>query len=51
MLLDPDQEQEAVDHLFSLVVEFLDVRDDGEALARMYSEYSALKAESRGSRQ
>ncbi|WP_443081280.1 DUF397 domain-containing protein [Streptomyces sp. PmtA] len=41
--LEPDQDQRAVDHLFSLVLEFLDVRDDSESLARMYTEYHSLQ--------
>lgn len=40
--LEPEQDQRAVDHLFSLVLEFLDVRDDAEVLARMYAEYLRL---------
>ncbi|MBT2389049.1 hypothetical protein J7E87_06340 [Streptomyces sp. ISL-1] len=42
--LEPEQDQRAVDHLFSLVLEFLDVRGDTAALARMYAEYHALHA-------
>ncbi|MER7820463.1 hypothetical protein [Streptomyces sp. NPDC096153] len=42
--LEPEQDQRAVDHLFSLVLEFLDVRDDSDSLARMYAEYHSLQA-------
>jgi len=46
--LTPDQDQQAVDHLFSLVLEFLDVRDDPRQLARMYARYEALYAQTIG---
>ncbi|MFD3437253.1 hypothetical protein ACFWU3_07085 [Streptomyces sp. NPDC058685] len=42
--LEPEQDLRAVDHLFSLVLEFLDVRDDADVLARMYMEYHGLHA-------
>ncbi|MCX4859339.1 hypothetical protein [Streptomyces canus] len=42
--LNPEQEQEAVDLLLSLLVEFLAVRDDVMALARTYAEYHSLHA-------
>ncbi|MEU2496504.1 hypothetical protein QRN89_10395 [Streptomyces chengbuensis] len=41
--LEPEQDQRAVDHLFSLVLEFLDVRDDSDSLARMYAKYQSLQ--------
>ncbi|MFE4172472.1 hypothetical protein ACFRR7_10470 [Streptomyces sp. NPDC056909] len=41
--LEPEQDRRAVDHLFSLVLEFLDIRDDAEKLARMYAEYHSLR--------
>ncbi|MDX3326960.1 MULTISPECIES: hypothetical protein [Streptomyces] len=40
--LDQEQERQAVDRLFSLVLEFLAVRDDPRALASMYVQYHAL---------
>lgn len=43
-LLTADQEGRAVDHLFSLVLEFLDIQSDPRRLARMYAEYEALYA-------
>jgi hypothetical protein len=46
--LSPEQDQQAVDHLFSLVLEFLDVRDDPRQLARMYARYEALYAQTIG---
>ncbi|MFC9624839.1 hypothetical protein ACFTXM_34380 [Streptomyces sp. NPDC056930] len=43
------QEQEAVELLLSLLVEFLAVRDDVIALARMYSQYYSLHSRAGGS--
>jgi hypothetical protein len=40
--LTPEQEQEAVNLLLSLLCEFLGVRDDVMALARVYARYHAL---------
>lgn len=40
--LEPEQERQAVDRLFSLVLEFLAVRDDPRALASMYARYHSL---------
>ncbi|WP_326791465.1 hypothetical protein OHA79_01990 [Streptomyces sp. NBC_00841] len=40
--LEPEQERQAVDHLFSLVLEFLEVRDDPCALASMYAQYHSM---------
>ncbi|MFE4337494.1 hypothetical protein ACFRQM_51995 [Streptomyces sp. NPDC056831] len=40
--LEQKQERQAVDRLFSLVLEFLDVRDDPRALASMYVQYQSL---------
>ncbi|MFJ8603561.1 hypothetical protein ACIREM_33605 [Streptomyces shenzhenensis] len=40
--LTPSQEQEAVDLLLSLLLEFLTVRDDTMMLARMYTQYHSL---------
>ncbi|MFD8821395.1 hypothetical protein ACFV1C_03365 [Streptomyces sp. NPDC059605] len=40
--LEQKQERQAVDLLFSLVLEFLDVRDDPRALASMYAQYHSL---------
>lgn len=40
----PEQEREAVDLLLSLLLEFLAVRDDVPALARMYAQYDSLHA-------
>ncbi|MFI9171867.1 hypothetical protein [Streptomyces lincolnensis] len=42
--LTPDQHQQAVDHLFSLVLEFLDVRNSPRELSRMYTQYEAMYA-------
>ncbi|MFJ2471704.1 hypothetical protein ACIOWI_01695 [Streptomyces sp. NPDC087659] len=39
-----EQEREAVDRLLSLLLEFLAVRDDVPALARMYAQYHSLHA-------
>ncbi|MFJ9624614.1 hypothetical protein [Streptomyces sp. NPDC101181] len=41
--LEPEQEQRAVDHLFSLVLEFLEVRDDPWALTSMYAQYHRIR--------
>ncbi|MFD3736397.1 hypothetical protein [Streptomyces sp. NPDC058632] len=40
--LAPEQDQTAVDLLFSLLCDFLEVRDDRRALIRMYVDYEAL---------
>lgn len=42
--LTPEQHRQAVEHLFSLVLEFLDVRDDPRQLGRMYGQYDAMYA-------
>ncbi|MGP3638211.1 hypothetical protein ACTU45_33680 [Streptomyces sp. 24-1644] len=42
--LEPEQEQQAVDHLLSLVLEFLEVRDGPWTLASMYSQFHSLRA-------
>jgi len=42
--LNLQQEQKAVDLLLSLLIEFLAVRDDVTALARMYAQYHSLHA-------
>lgn len=39
------QHQQAVDGLFSLVLEFLDVRNDRRGLARMYTQHEAMYAD------
>lgn len=39
-----EQEREAVDRLLSLLLDFLAVRDDVPALARMYAQYHSLHA-------
>lgn len=41
--LEPEQEQRAVDHLFTRVLDFLEVRDSREDLARMYAAYQQMK--------
>ncbi|MEU1299758.1 hypothetical protein [Streptomyces shenzhenensis] len=41
--LSPEQEQRAMDHLFSRVLAFLDVRNDREALYHMYVDYRTLR--------
>ncbi|GGS20606.1 hypothetical protein AB0E75_00420 [Streptomyces griseoviridis] len=38
-----EQDQAAVDLLFTLLLSFLEVRDDRRALARMYADHEALK--------
>ena len=43
------QEQEAVELLLSLLLEFLAVRDEAMALARMYSQYHSLHSRISGS--
>jgi len=40
--VNPRQEQQAVDLLLSLLIEFLAVRDDVMELARMYANYQSL---------
>ena len=42
--LTPEQHRQAVDHLFSLVLAFLDVRNDPRELSRMYTRYEAMYA-------
>ncbi|WP_427920842.1 hypothetical protein [Streptomyces sp. cg40] len=42
--LTPEQHREAVDHLFSLVLEFLDVRDRPHEMGLMYTRYHAMYA-------
>ncbi|WP_306321773.1 MULTISPECIES: hypothetical protein [unclassified Streptomyces] len=42
--LSPDQDRHAVDQLFSLVLDFLEARDDSLALAHTYAEYHRLCA-------
>ncbi|MCD7441324.1 hypothetical protein K4B79_24255 [Streptomyces lincolnensis] len=42
--LTPEQHQQAVEHLFSLVLEFLDVRNSPQELGRMYTRYEAMHA-------
>ncbi|MGW1729141.1 hypothetical protein ACWCQK_40685 [Streptomyces sp. NPDC002306] len=42
--LTPDQHRQAVEHLFSLILEFLTVRNDSRKLSRMYTKYEALYA-------
>ncbi|MFJ4784357.1 hypothetical protein [Streptomyces sp. NPDC088794] len=46
--LHPDQDREATESLLSLVLEFLDVRDDPRQLAQMYTQYEALYARTIG---
>jgi hypothetical protein len=46
--LTPDQHRQAVEHLFSLVVEFLDVRSNPRQLGRMYTQYEVMYAHIRG---
>ncbi|MFI2612515.1 hypothetical protein [Kitasatospora sp. NPDC018619] len=40
--LDRDQERQAVDCLFSLLADFMEVRDNSLELARMYAAYRSL---------
>ncbi|MFJ4834747.1 hypothetical protein ACIP79_33290 [Streptomyces sp. NPDC088747] len=40
--LTPDQHRQAVEHLFALLLEFLDVRNDPQDLGRMYTRYAAM---------
>ncbi|MFF1451886.1 hypothetical protein ACFVYF_27650 [Streptomyces sp. NPDC058274] len=42
--LTPDQHQQAVEQLCTLVLEFLDVRDDPRELGLMYTRYAAMYA-------
>ncbi|WP_274036111.1 hypothetical protein [Streptomyces sp. MMBL 11-1] len=42
--LESEQEQQATDLLLSLILEFLEVRDDPWALASMYAQYHHLRA-------
>ncbi|MFF7545310.1 hypothetical protein ACFZCU_17040 [Streptomyces canus] len=42
--LTPEQHRQAVEHLFSLVLEFLDVRNSPRELSRMYTRYEAMYA-------
>ncbi|GAA4043849.1 hypothetical protein [Streptomyces shaanxiensis] len=42
--LTPEQHRQAVDHLFSLVLEFLDVRNKPRELGLMYKRYEAMYA-------
>ncbi|WLW54142.1 hypothetical protein [Streptomyces sp. YU58] len=42
--LTPDQHRQAVENLFSLVLEFLDVRSNPRQLSRMYTQYEAMYA-------
>ncbi|MER7553064.1 MULTISPECIES: hypothetical protein [Streptomyces] len=41
--LEPEQEQQATDLLFSLILEFLEVRDDPWALGSMYARHHHLR--------
>lgn len=41
--LESEQEQRAVDHLFTRVLDFLEVRDSRQDLARMYVAYQHLR--------
>ncbi|MFJ2557758.1 MULTISPECIES: hypothetical protein [unclassified Streptomyces] len=43
--LTPRQEQKAVDLLLALLLEFMALRNDAMALARVYSQYRALHGE------
>ncbi|GGS30843.1 MULTISPECIES: hypothetical protein [Streptomyces] len=40
---EPEQERQAVDHLFSLILEFLEVRDDPWALTSTYAQYHHMR--------
>ncbi len=40
--LEPEQDKHAVDFLYAYILEFLDVRDNPERLARMYTEYYSM---------
>jgi hypothetical protein len=42
--LTPEQHQQVVEHLLSLVLEFLDVRNNPRDLGLMYSRYAAMYA-------
>ncbi|SER03126.1 hypothetical protein SAMN04487983_1010160 [Streptomyces sp. yr375] len=46
--LTPDQHRQAVDHLFSLVLEFLDVRNNPRELGRMYTRHETMYAHIEG---
>ncbi|MGW1500856.1 hypothetical protein ACWCQW_20130 [Streptomyces mirabilis] len=46
--LTPDQHRQAVEHLFSLILEFLDARSDPRQLGRMYTQYEAMYAHIQG---
>ncbi|WP_354598309.1 hypothetical protein R1Y80_29995 [Streptomyces sp. JL1001] len=46
--LEPEQEQQAVNHLFSLILEFLEVRDDPWALTSMYARYHRIRTSLHG---
>ncbi|MFF5183793.1 hypothetical protein ACFY30_08385 [Streptomyces sp. NPDC000345] len=46
--LTPEQHAQAVEHLFSLVLEFLDVRSNPRELGRMYTRYEAMYAHIQG---
>ncbi len=46
--LTPDQHREAVEQLCSLVLDFLDVRDNPRKLGLMYTQYHAMYAHIRG---
>ncbi|MET7450722.1 hypothetical protein ABZT03_02280 [Streptomyces sp. NPDC005574] len=46
--LTPDQHRQAVEHLFSLVLEFLGVRNNPRVLGLMYTRYEALYAHIEG---
>ncbi|MFI7403604.1 hypothetical protein ACIBW9_24540 [Streptomyces sp. NPDC049541] len=46
--LTPDQHRQAVEHLLSLALEFLDVRNDRRRLGRMYARYEAMYAHIEG---
>ncbi|MFI1359281.1 hypothetical protein ACH4TV_37770 [Streptomyces sp. NPDC020898] len=42
--LTPEQQQQAVEHLFSLVLEFLELRNKPRELGLMYTRYEAMYA-------
>ncbi|MDX3054954.1 hypothetical protein PV394_07360 [Streptomyces sp. NE06-03E] len=42
--MDPHQDQQAVDRLFELLLQFLELREDEEALALIHERYKSLNA-------